>query len=154
MPRSPIRRRARQLLLAPALAGLLALSPAPAASVLPPATTAIIGVGVANAQAGMDLGILSPSFSELPSSLKPGQEFTITASTAPGARCGGWIIFRNQPPIELENQPAPAGSCSWSVTVPPTARAGTANIGIEITRSGQSWALYGITYVGWVGETR
>lgn len=152
MQRLTIGRRARQLLLAPALAGLLAF--APAASVAPPGLTGVVGASDASAQGGMDLGILSPSFTELPSSLKPGQEFTVTAATAAGARCGGWIIFRNLPPIELANQPAPAGACSWTVTVPPTARAGTANIGIEITRSGQSWALYGITYVSWVGENR
>jgi len=144
--------RARQLLLASALAGLLTF--APVASVTPTHRAGVIGVKVVSAQGGMDLGILSPSFTELPSSLKPGQQFTITAATAPGARCGGWIVFRNLPPIELENQPAPSGACSWTVTVPPTARAGTANIGIEITRSGQSWALYGVTYVGWIGENR
>jgi hypothetical protein len=144
--------RARQLLLAPALAGLLML--APALGAFPPAADSLIGASVASAQGGMDLDILSPSFSELPRSLSPGQEFTITASTAPGARCAGWIVFRNQPPIELASQSAPSGRCSWGVTVPPTARAGTANIGIEITRSGQSWALYGITYVGFVGEQR
>jgi hypothetical protein len=152
MHRPTLGRITRQLLLAPALAGLLAS--VPAASVLPPALTGVVGAGQAYAQGGMDLGILSPSFRDLPASLKPGQEFTITAATAPGARCAGWIIFRNQPPIALDSQPAPSGACSWSVTVPPTARAGTANIGIEITRSGQNWALYGITYVGWVGEQR
>ena len=145
-------RIARQLLLAPALAGLLIL--APAATALPPIVANIVGAGDASAQGGMDVGITSPSFSELPSSLQPGQEFTITAATAPGARCVGWILFRNQPPIALDSQPAPGGSCSWTVTVPPTARAGTANIGIEISRNGQSWALYGVTYVGWVGERR
>jgi hypothetical protein len=152
MQRVTFGRRARQMLQASVLAGLLAI--APAASVLPTSLRSIVGAGNASAQGGMDLGILSPSFSELPSSLSPGQEFTITAETAAGARCGGWIIFRNQPPIELENQPAPAATCSWTVTVPTTARAGTANIGIEITRNGQSWALYGITYVSPIGEQR
>lgn len=152
MQRLMIGRRARHLLLASALAGLLAV--APEAGATPATLGGVIGASSVSAQGGMDLGILSPSFTELPASLKPGQEFTITAATAAGARCGGWIVFRNLPPIELANQPAPAGACSWTVTVPPTARAGTANIGIEITRSGQSWALYGITYVGWVGENR
>jgi len=152
MHRPTLRRIARQLLLAPALAGLLAF--APAADALPPTVAGVVGASEASAQGGMDLDILSPSFRDLPSSLMPGQEFTITAVTAPGARCAGWIIFRNQPPIALDSQPASSGACSWNVTAPPTARAGTANIGIEITRSGQSWALYGITYVGWVGEQR
>jgi hypothetical protein len=152
MQRDTFGRRVRQLLQASALAGLLTF--APAVGMLPTGLNGVVGVGSASAQGGMDLDILSPSFSELPSSLSPGQEFTITAETAAGARCAGWIVFRNQPPIALENQPAPTGSCSWTVTVPPTARAGTANIGIEITRNGQSWALYGITYVGWVGENR
>lgn len=152
MHRPTLGRIARRLLLAPALAGLLAF--APAAQMLPPALSGVVGAGDVSAQGGMDLGILSPSFRDLPSSLTPGQEFTITAVTAPGTRCAGWIIFRNLPPVALDSQAAPSGACSWSVTVPPTARAGTANIGVEITRSGQSWALYGITYVGWVGERR
>jgi hypothetical protein len=128
------------------LTGLLALTPVAAVTSGRPA--------VAQTQSGMDLGILSPSFRDLPYSVQPGQELTITAQTANGARCAGWIVFRNQPPMALESQPAPAAVCSWTVTVPPTARAGTANIGIEITRSGQSWALYGITYVSPVGEQR
>lgn len=152
MPRVMFGRRTRQFLRAVALAGLLLV--APATSLVPQPIADVIGAADVSAQGGMDLGILSPSFTALPTMLKPGQEFTITAATATGARCGGWIVFRNLPPIELENQPAPAATCSWTVTVPPTARAGTANIGIEITRNGQSWALYGITYVSPIGENR
>ena len=69
-------------------------------------------------QGGMDIGILTPSFSELPRSAWPGETFVIGVSTAPGARCSGQVSFRDHPPIDLDEQPAPGGACSWTVTVP------------------------------------
>jgi hypothetical protein len=113
-----------------------------------------VSVTTANAQGGMDVGILTPSFSELPLSVQPGETFVIGVSTAPGARCSGQVTFRDHPPIDLEEIPAPSGTCSWSVTVPPTVRPSTGTIVIPITRSGQWWTLYGVAYVRPVGESR
>src|SRR5262245_15619679 len=109
------------------LAVLLAVLPVPAADApggrsLPP------GAVTASAQGGMDIGILSPSFIELPRSVLPGDTFVVGVSTAPGARCSGQVAFRDHPPIDLEEVPAPGGSCSWTVTVPPTVRPSTGTI--------------------------
>ena len=135
------------------LAGLLAILPIPAAGGLHPLLS--IGAMTSRAQGGMDIGILTPSFSDLPgSSLLPGDSFTIGVSTAPGARCHGQVTFRDHPPIDLEEMAAPGGVCSWSVSVPPTVRPSTGTIVVPITRSGQWWTLYGIVYVRPVGESR
>jgi hypothetical protein len=143
----------RRLVGSAILAGLLALLP-----VLPSDGTHArlsAGAGAAHAQGGMDVGILTPSFSELPTdSLLPGQSFTVGVATAPGARCHGQVTFRDHPPIDLDEVPAPAGTCTWSVTVPPTVRPSTGTIVVPITRSGQWWTLYGIVYVRPVGESR
>lgn len=112
------------------------------------------GAATSSAQGRMDIGILSPSFSELPRSARPGETFAVGVATAPGARCSGQVTFRDHPPIDLEEVPAPGGSCSWSVTVPPTVRPSTATLVIPITRSGQWWTLHGIVYVPPVGESR
>ena len=112
------------------------------------------GAATSSAQGRMDIGILAPSFSELPRSALPGETFAVGVSTAPGARCSGQVTFRDHPPIDLEEVPAPGGSCSWSVTVPPTVRPSTATLVIPITRSGQWWTLHGIVYVPPVGESR
>ena len=133
-----------------ALAVLLVVTPLPA----PAALTMRAGTPVAHAQGDMDIGILTPSFSDLPrSSLLPGETFTIGVSTAPGARCSGTVTFRDHPPIDLEEVAAPGGACGWDVTIPPTVRPST-GIVIPITRSGQWWTLYGIVYVRPVGESR
>jgi hypothetical protein len=102
----------------------------------------------------MDSGILLPSFSDLPLSVQPGQSFPLVASTAPGAQCVGRVTFRNLPPIDLDAQTADGGTCTWTIDVPPTARPGDAIIGIDISRSGQGWALAGVVYVNAVGEFR
>ena len=135
------------------LAALLGIVPVPAPDV-PGARTLPPGAVTAIAQGGMDIGILAPSFSELPRSLLPGDTFVVGVSTAPGARCSGQVAFRDHPPIDLEEMPAPGGSCSWTVTVPPTVRPSTGTLVIPITRSGQWWTLYGIVYVRPVGEGR
>jgi hypothetical protein len=134
------------------LAGVLTTMPLPAAD----GSRALFAIGApaASAQGPVDVGILGPSFSELPRTVEPGQTFTIGASTAPGARCSGQITFRDHPPIDLEEIAAPAGTCSWNVTVPGTVRSSTAIIVIPITRSGQWWTLYGIVFVSPVGESR
>ena len=112
------------------------------------------GAATSSAQGRMDIGILSPSFSELPRSALPGETFAVGVSTAPGARCSGQVTFRDHPPIDLEEVPAPGGACAWTVTVPPTVRPSTATLVIPITRSGQWWTLHGIVYVPPVGESR
>jgi hypothetical protein len=112
------------------------------------------GVRTAHAQGGMDIDILSPSFTSLPVSVQPGQEFTISVATAPGARCVGTLTFRGQQPIELEATPAPSGACAWDVGVPLDARPGTGTVSVDLSRSGQHWALSGIVYVSPVGESR
>jgi hypothetical protein len=134
-----------------ALAGLLVITPFPATAAL----TTHPDAPVAHAQGDMDIGILTPSFSDLPrSSLLPGETFTIGVSTAPGARCSGTVSFNDHPPIDLGEVTAPDGACGWDVTIPPTVRPSTATIVIPITRSGQWWTLYGIVYVRPVGESR
>jgi hypothetical protein len=135
------------------LAGLLAVAPAPAADRTDP-TPLLVGAQAVRAQGGMDVGILLPSFYELPMAVNPGETFTIGASTAPGARCAGQLSFRNLPPIDLEAVAAPGGACAWTVTVPPTTRNGNGTIAIDISRNGQRWALYGVVYVRPVGESR
>jgi hypothetical protein len=132
------------------LAALLAVLPVPALDV-PSARLPSLGATTSSAQGGMDIGILTPSFSELPRSALPGETFVIGVSTAPGARCSGQVSFRDHPPIDLEEVPAPGGVCSWTVTVPPTVRPSTGTIVIPITRSGQWWTLYGIIYIRQVG---
>ena len=140
------------------LAVVLAILPVPAAdfpwrnvlrAVSPP-----LGAVTSRAQGGMDVGILTPSFSELPRSAWPGETFVVGVSTAPGARCSGQVAFRDHPPIDLEEVAAPGSTCSWTVTVPPTVRPSTGTIVIPITRSGQWWTLHGIVYVRPVGESR
>jgi hypothetical protein len=133
------------------LAALLAVLPVPALDA-PGVTLLPLGATTASGQGGMDIGILSPSFSQLPGSVLPGETFEIGVSTAPGARCTGQVTFRDHPPIDLDEAPAPRGICSWSVTVPPTTRPSTGTIVIPITRSGQWWTLHGIVYVRPVGE--
>ena len=118
------------------------------------ATIWSLGAARASAQGGMDVGILTPSFGELPRSISPGETFVVGVSTAPGARCSGQVAFRDHPPIDLEEVAAPGGTCSWAVTVPPTVRLGTATIEIPITRNGQWWTLNGVVYVRPVGESR
>lgn len=113
-----------------------------------------LGAATSSAQGGMDIGILTPAFSELPRSVLPGETFAVGVSTAPGARCSGQVTFRDHPPVALDEVPAPGGTCSWTVTVPATVRPSTATLEIPITRSGQWWTLYGIVYVPPVGETR
>jgi hypothetical protein len=151
MHRAPLYRLGARLAASAALSGLLALAPLPTL----PARNAESDTGVAYAQGGMDIGILTPAFSELPrSSLLPGETFTIGVSTAPGARCSGSVAFRDHPRIDLEEVVAPAGTCRWEVTIPTTVRPSTGTIVIPITRSGQWWTLYGIVYVRPVGESR
>ena len=146
-------------LIAPAMLALvLAVLPVPASDVpqapVLHATVPPLGATQASAQGGMDVGILTPSFGELPRSVSPGETFAIGASTAPGARCSGQVAFRDHPPIDLEEVAAPGGTCSWTVSVPPTVRPSTGTIVVPITRSGQWWTLYGIVYVRPVGEGR
>lgn len=144
----------RRLIGPAVLAGLLASAPFPAAGGLDRAALPL-GAATSHAQGDMDIGILTPSFSQLPrSSLLPGQTFTIGVATVPGARCAGQVSFRDVPPIDLDEVAAPAGACSWDVTVPPTVRPSTGTIVVPISRSGQSWTLYGIVYVRPVGESR
>ena len=126
------------------LAALLAILPVP-----PP-----LGAATSHAQGGMDVGILTPAFSELPRSVLPGDTFTVGVATAPGARCSVQVAFRDHPPIDLEEIAAPGGACAWTVTAPPTVRPSTATLVVPITRSGQWWTLYGIVYVRPVGEAR
>src|SRR5688500_861212 len=83
------------------------------------------GAAPARAQGGMDVGILTPSFSELPRAVSPGDTFAIGVSTAPGARCSGQVTFQRYPPIDLEEVPAPGGTCAWTVMVPPDVRPST-----------------------------
>ncbi len=135
------------------LAALFAILPIPAADV-PRATVLPLGAASSSAQGRMDVGILTPSFGELPGSVLPGDTFVVGVSTAPGARCSGQVSFRDHPPVDLEEVAAPGGACAWSVTVPPTVRPSTATIVVPITRSGQWWTLYGIVYVHPVGEAR
>ncbi|MFN8635894.1 MAG: hypothetical protein U0893_18750 [Chloroflexota bacterium] len=134
-----------------ALASALAFAPSPAdrTSGVPQ-----LGTTAAFAQGGMDVGIMLPSFSELPYSVLPGQSFTIGVTTAPGARCAGTMTFRGQQPIELADSPAPGGSCAWTVEVPPDARPGTGVVAVDLSRSGQHWGLSGVVYVSPVGEYR
>ena len=113
-----------------------------------------LGAATSHAQGGMDVGILTPAFSELPRSVLPGDTFTVGVATAPGARCSGQVAFRDHPPIDLEEIAAPGGACAWTVTAPPTVRPSTATLVVPITRSGQWWTLYGIVYVRPVGEAR
>ena len=154
MIRTDLHRLGRRLVRALLLAGPLALAPV-SAPTDPPIAALPLGASTASAQGNMDIGILTPSFSDLPhSSLLPGETFNVGVSTAPGARCTGQVSFRDQPPIDLEEVAAPDGACSWSVTVPPTVRPSTGVIVIPITRSGQWWTLYGIVYVRPVGESR
>jgi len=141
----------RRVLAVFALAGVLAFAPGPGVTQTGPLSA---GALAANAQGRMDIDLVSPTFSELPSSVQPGQQFTVTAATATGARCVGELTFRNQPPIALDDQPAPAGACSWAVTVPLTARPGSGTVAVQVSRNGQTWGLYGITYVSPVGESR
>lgn len=151
VPRTPSQRLARALG-SVLLAGVLALLPVPTSdnSVL----RSVVGAPSVSAQGPVDVGILGPSFAELPRAVDPGQTFTIVAATAPGARCSGQVTFRDHPPIDLEDVAAPGGTCSWNVTVPATVRSSTGIIVIPITRSGQWWTLYGITFVRTVGEAR
>jgi hypothetical protein len=133
------------------LAGLLVVTPFP----VPAALTMHAVTPVAHAQGGMDIGILTPSFSDLPrSSLLPGETFSVGVSTAPGARCSGTVTFRDHPQIDLGEAAAPGGACGWDVTIPPTVRPSTGTLVIPIARNGQSWTLYGIVYVRPVGESR
>jgi hypothetical protein len=134
------------------LAGLLALLPVPAWD--GPHPMLPVGAIRSSAQGGMDVGILTPSFSNLPLSVQPGETFVVGVSTAPGARCSGQVTFRDHPPIDLEQVAAPGAACTWSVTVPPTVRPSTATIVVPITRSGQWWTLHGVVYVRPVGESR
>jgi hypothetical protein len=153
MVRPSTHRLGRRLIGSAVLATLLAVLPGPALDG-PRVKRLPLAATTANAQGRMDIGILSPTFSQLPSSVLPGETFEIGVSTAPGARCTGQVTFRDQPPIDLDEAPAPSGTCSWSVTVPTTTRPGTATIVIPITRSGQWWTLHGIVYVRPVGESR
>ena len=146
-------------LVAPAmLAIILAVLPVPASDLSQApvlhATIWSLGAARASAQGGMDVGILTPAFSELPRSVLPGDTFTVGVATAPGARCSGQVAFRDHPPIDLEEIAAPGGACAWTVTAPPTVRPSTATLVVPITRSGQWWTLYGIVYVRPVGEAR
>src|SRR4051812_377640 len=116
------------------------------------------GSEIAQAQGPMDIGIVSPSFSELPISVQPGQTFTIGVSTAPDATCAGSVTFRTppttEPTIELPAMTAAGGICSWTVEVPPTTNPGVGTIGVDIARSGQGWAFSGVVYVSPPGENR
>ena len=135
------------------LAGLLAA----VLSLLPMSTsdaTAWLGAVPARAQGPVDIGILLPSFTDLPLSVQPGQSFPLIANTAPGASCVGQVTFRDLPPIALDAQTASNGTCTWTVAVPPVTRPGTATIGIGISRSGQDWSLAGVFYVNAYGESR
>ena len=135
------------------LAALCVVLPVPATDG-PRARWLLPGAAASSAQGGMDIGILTPSFSELPRSVWPGETFAVGVSTAPGARCSGQVAFRDHPPIDLEEVRAPGGTCAWTVAVPPTVRPSTGTIVIPITRSGQWWTLHGIVYVRPVGESR
>ncbi len=140
-----------RLLASATLAALFAVVPASAVQVR---TIFAPGVQTAAAQGGMDIGILTPSFSALPQTVPSGQPFDIGVATAPGARCSGVATFRHHPPIELAEVMAPGGACAWTVDVPSTVRSGTGTIVVTITRSGQSWGLTGIVYVSAIGEPR
>jgi hypothetical protein len=141
--RPSVRRRPalRQIVARVALPGLLA----GALLVLP------AGPLVANAQGPMDIGIVLPSFSDLPLSVEPGQSFPLVASTAPGAECVGHVTFRGFPTADLDPQTATDGTCAWTVAVPQNAMPGTATLGVDISRSGQGWSLAGVVYVSPVG---
>ena len=137
----PRRRRIAGAALAGLVAGALLLAPA-------------LGARAAHAQGPMDIGILSPSFAELPQSVQPGQSFRLVASTAPNAQCVGQVTFRHLPPVVLDEQSASGGVCAWIVEVPPTLRNGNASIAIDISRGGQGWFLAGVFYVNAPGESR
>jgi hypothetical protein len=138
--------------LAGLLAGLVALLPTPSPALQSSAPW--LGAAPALAQGGMDYGILLPSFSDLPLSVQPGQSFPLIVNTAPGTQCVGRVDFRGEPTIELDAQPAPSGTCAWTIDVPQTARPGTAIIGIDFNRGGQDWSLAGVTFVNAIGESR
>ena len=109
---------------------------------------------MARAQGGMDVSILTPSFSQLPRTVQPGEQFTIGALTAAGAQCEGTLVFRDHPVIELSAMRAPGGECTWTVDVPPTVRPSTGIITIDLSKGGQSWKLFGTLWVSVVGENR
>jgi hypothetical protein len=137
--RDPLLRQvAARVALPGLLAGALLLLPA-----APPAAV--------YAQGPMDIGIVLPSFSDLPLSVQPGQSFPLVASTAPGAQCVGHVTFRGFPTADLDPQTASDGTCAWTVAVPQNAMPGTATLGVDISRSGQGWSLAGVVYVAPVG---
>lgn len=148
------RRRTVGALLAGLLAGALLLAPAPAELAELAERPPWPGAAVVHAQGGMDIGILSPSFAALPQSVQPGQSFTLAASTATNARCVGQVTFRNEPPVNLDEQTAVGGACTWTVEVPPTLRNGSGSVWIDVSRSGQGWFLAGVFYVNAPGESR
>jgi hypothetical protein len=143
------RRRPLGIVLAGLLAAILTLLPTSASD-----ATTWLGATPARAQGPVDIGILLPSFTDLPFSVQPGQSFPLIANTAPGASCVGQVTFRDLPPIVLDAQTAPNGVCTWTVAVPPVTRPGTATISIGLNRSGQNWSLAGVFYVNAVGESR
>lgn len=141
----------RRAVVATALAALLTFAPA---TLHEETELRSVGSTTAYAQGGMDIDIVSPSFTDLPYAVQPGQSFTLGVATAPGARCAGAITFRGQQPIELTDSPAPGGACSWTVQTPPDARPGAGIIAVDLSRSGQHWGLYGVILVSPVGENR
>lgn len=155
MPRSRLLRLGGRLAAATMFAVLTVTAPlATTAARVPLRLTDGIGAHVAHAQGGMDVGILTPAFTQLPLSVQPGQQFVIGVATAAGARCVGTLQFRDHPSIELAATPAPGGTCSWTVDVPPTVRPSTGIVTIDLSNGGQHWRLVGTLWVSVVGENR
>jgi hypothetical protein len=130
---------------------VLALLPALGANLLGP-SPGWNEPSTAYAQADMDVDIVTSKLVDLPLEVAPGEQFTITVATAAGAGCSGQVEFRAQPPIGLDGQSAPGGTCSWPVDVPLTAPPGTGTITVSVARNGQGWTAYGVVYVRPVGE--
>jgi hypothetical protein len=104
--------------------------------------------------ASMDTAVTSPAINDLPLSVHPGDTFDVNVSTAPSAHCAGSITFRGLPPMPLADTDASGSVCSWTVTVPSTAQPGSAVIGAEVGRGGQSANIAGVVYVNPFGESR
>jgi hypothetical protein len=81
--------------------------------------------------------MLSAAFRDLPASVRAGDPLAVQVAVPSNATCDGVVTFRDSERLKLDTRDEVAGRCRWDVTVPTSARRGTADIDVTVRRDSE-----------------
>jgi hypothetical protein len=81
--------------------------------------------------------------SDLPDSLKPGEEFDLKVNVPDSASCSGSVTYTGSGQSALQSRDESGSQCKWRVTVPTETTPGTANVQISVVTDKREMKLSG-----------